>query len=289
MTGYGRAEGETALGHLVVEIKSVNHRFLDTRIRLPRQLSFLEPQLLNHLKNCIARGRVEITLNLVANDAAAAEPALNIPLARHYLEAAEKAADALEIPNSVGLEFILRLPDVLSVVDVCADPEEAWGAIRPIVDMSIRSLGDMRAREGTTLAEDFRKTLTSLEQQRQKLELLKSTVVEDYRDRLQTRLKGLLTENGGLDPVRLHQEVALFADRCDVSEELARLESHFKQFDEIISVPEPVGRRLDFLLQEMFREVNTIGSKANHLEVTQTVLQMKNLVERLREQAQNVE
>jgi uncharacterized protein (TIGR00255 family) len=178
---------------------------------------------------------------------------------------------------------------VLSVADVCADPEEAWGAVRPIVDNAIRSLGEMRAREGTTLAEDFRKTLSSLEEQRGKLELLKTTVVEDYRERLQTRLKNLLTENGGLDPTRLHQEVALFADRCDVSEELARLESHFKQFDEIISVPEPVGRRLDFLLQEMFREVNTIGSKANHLEVTQTVLQMKNLVERLREQAQNVE
>lgn len=289
MTGYGRSEGETALGHLVVEIKSVNHRFLDTRIRLPRQLSFLEPQLLNHLKGCIARGRVEITLNLSANEAAAAEPTLNIPLARLYLEAAEKAADALEIPNSIGLDFILRMPDVLSVVDICADPEEAWGAVRPIVDMAIRSLGDMRAREGTTLAEDFRRTLLSLEQQRKKLEELKSTVVEDYRDRLQTRLKNLLSENGGLDPTRLHQEVALFADRCDVSEELARLESHFRQFDEIISVPEPVGRRLDFLLQEMFREVNTIGSKANHLEVTQTVLQMKNLVERLREQAQNVE
>lgn len=289
MTGYGRSEGETTLGHLVVEIKSVNHRFLDTRIRLPRQLSFLEPQLLNYLKGCIARGRVEITLNLIANEAAAAEPTLNIPLARLYLEAAEKAADALEVPNSIALDFILRMPDVLTVVDICADPEEAWGAVRPIVDLAVRSLGDMREREGTTLAEDFRKTLLSLEQQRKKLEELKSTVVEDYRDRLQTRLKNLLSENGGLDPSRLHQEVALFADRCDVSEELARLESHFRQFDEIISVPEPVGRRLDFLLQEMFREVNTIGSKANHLEVTQTVLQMKNLVERLREQAQNVE
>lgn len=289
MTGYGRAEGETPLGHLVVEIKSVNHRFLDPRIRLPRQLSFLEPQFLNYLKNCISRGRVEITLNLTAGEAAVAEPSLNIPLARLYLNAAEKAADALEIPNSVGLEFLLRMPEVLSIADVSTDPEAAWEAVRPIIDQAIRSLGEMRAREGASLAEDFRKTLSSLEQYRQKLEELKSTVVEDYRDRLQTRLKGLLVDNGGLDPIRLHQEVALFADRSDVSEELARLDSHFKQFDEIISVPEPVGRRLDFLLQEMFREVNTIGSKANHLEVTQTVLQMKNLVERLREQAQNVE
>ncbi len=289
MTGYGHAEGETPQGRLVVEIKSVNHRFLDTRIRLPRQLSFLEPQLLNHLKNCIARGRVEITLNLTAGEGALAEPALNIPLAKLYLNAVEKAADALEVSNSVGLEFILRMPEVLSVADVSADPEEAWCAVRPIVDQAIRSLGEMRAREGTALAEDFRKTLASLEEQRLKLEQLKSTVVEDYRDRLQTRLKNLLSENGGLDPTRLHQEVALFADRCDISEELARLDSHFKQFHKIISVPEPVGRQLDFLLQEMFREVNTIGSKANHLEVTQTVLTMKNLVERLREQAQNVE
>lgn len=289
MTGYGRAEGETSLGHLVVEIKSVNHRFLDSRVRLPRQISSLEPQLLNFLKNAIARGRIEVALSLTSAGAPSAKPVLNLPLAKLYQEAADVAADALEIPNGAGLEFILRMPDVLQVLDSASDPERVWEEIRPIIEQSVRSLGEMRAREGLALADDFRRTLSGLEDLRGRLESLKGTVVEDYRDRLQTRLKGLLSENGGLDPVRLHQEVALFADKSDISEELARLDSHLKQFEEILTVPEPVGRRLDFLLQEMFREVNTIGSKANHLEVTQIVLEMKNLVERLREQAQNVE
>jgi uncharacterized protein (TIGR00255 family) len=289
MTGYGRAEGETSLGHLVVEIKSVNHRFLDSRVRLPRQISSLEPQLLNFLKNAIARGRIEVALSLTSAGAPSAKPVLNLPLAKLYQEAADEAADALEIPNGAGLEFILRMPDVLQVLDSASDPERVWEEIQPIIEQAVRSLGDMRAREGLALADDFRKTLSGLEDLRGRLESLKGTVVEDYRDRLQTRLKSLLSENGGLDPVRLHQEVALFADKSDISEELARLDSHLKQFEEILTVPEPVGRRLDFLLQEMFREVNTIGSKANHLEVTQIVLEMKNLVERLREQAQNVE
>ncbi len=289
MTGYGRAEGGTTFGHLLVEIKSVNHRFLDSRIRLPRQLASLEPMILNHLKNSIARGRVEVSLSLLSTGSGMGEPSLNIALAQLYRQAAETASSALNLPNTVGLEFLLRMPDVLQVSDAGADPETAWNEVRPILDQAIHALGDMRSREGEALTDDFQKTLASLEVHRQRLEQLKETVVVDFRERLQTRLKNLLNENGGVDPVRLHQEVALFADRCDISEELARLESHFKQFGEILFLPEPVGRRLDFLLQEMFREINTIGSKANHLEVTQTVLQMKNLVERLREQAQNVE
>jgi uncharacterized protein (TIGR00255 family) len=289
MTGYGRAEGETSYGRLAVEIKSVNHRFLDSRVRLPRQISSLEPHLLNHLKNSIARGRVEVALSLSTAGAPSARPVLNLPLAKLYREAAEEAAEALEMANGIALDFILRMPDVLQVTDSTSDPEQVWGEVRPVVDQAIRSLGEMRSREGKALADDFRKTLSALEGHRARLETLKSTVVEDYRDRLQARLKTLLAENGGIDPVRLSQEVALFADKCDVSEELARLDSHLKQFEEVLTVPEPVGRRLDFLLQEMFREINTIGSKANHLEVTQIVLEMKNLVERLREQAQNVE
>ncbi|MCG3196433.1 MAG: hypothetical protein GHCLOJNM_00906 [bacterium] len=289
MTGYGRAEGETSLGHLLVEIKSVNHRFLDSRVRLPRQISSLEPHLLSHLKNNIARGRVEVALTLAANSSSVPEPVLNLPLAQRYYEAAEKAADALALPGSIGLDFILRMPDVLQVSEPVADLDQIWEEIRLVVDQAVRALGEMRAREGKELADDFRRTLTALEEHRARLETSKDKVVSDFRDRFEARLKNLLSENGGLDPTRLHQEVAIFAERCDVSEELARLDSHLKQFEEILRVPEPVGRRLDFLLQEMFREINTIGSKANHLEVTQTVLQMKNLVERLREQAQNVE
>lgn len=289
MTGYGRAEGETALGHLVVELKSVNHRFLDSRVRSPRQLSCLETPILAELKNSLARGRVEVNLTLSSSNTSANQPVLNVPLAQQFRQAVSDLARDLDLPDEVSVEFILGMPDVLQAEDTVLDPEEVWNEVRPIFNGAIAALGEMRAREGEVLAEDFRKTLVELEDHRVKLEDLKQHVVEEYRERLHTRLKTLLPENGGLDVGRLHQEVALFADRCDISEELARLASHLQQFGEILDVPEPVGRRLDFLLQEMFREVNTIGSKANHLEIKQISLEMKNCVEKLREQTQNVE
>lgn len=289
MTGYGRADGDISLGHVVVEIKSVNHRFLDSRIRLPRSLSFLEPLVLTHLKSCLARGRVEINTSVTTVGDTTAGPVLNVPLARQYRDAADQAASELELDQSVSLDLILRMPEVLQVTETGGDPEELWEEIRPIFEQAIASLEKMRTIEGTSLAADFRKTLTELEACRSQLEKVKGFVVDEYRERLQTRLANLLSDNGGLDPTRLHQEVALFADRSDISEEIARLDSHFKQFHSILDIPEPAGRRLDFLLQEMFREINTIGSKANNLEITQVVLEMKNLIERLREQAQNVE
>ena len=289
MTGYGRAAGETALGHVSIEIKSVNHRFLDSRVRLPRQLSSLEPYVLAHLKNKVSRGRVEVNVTLVSNTANVTPPTLNLDLARHYVRVAEEAGEQLNLPHQVSLDFILRLPEVLQMVEPEWDVDELWEELRPILDEAIQSLGRMRDREGESLAEDFTKVIHLMRTHCARLEVLKVQVVTDFRERFQARLENLLNDSGSLDPARLHQEVAIFADRCDVCEELARLESHLKQFEEIQRRPEPVGRRLDFLIHEMFRELNTIGSKANHLEVTQIALEMKNCVERLREQVQNVE
>lgn len=289
MTGYGRAESTISLGHLSVEIKSVNHRFLDSRVRLPRNLSSLEPLVLNHLKNALSRGRVEMAINLSSEADTAARPTLNLALAKIYRDVAETASEALEMPNAVSLEFILRMPDVVQVEEQTTDIEEVWEEIRPVVDQAVRNLGMMRAAEGVALAEDFRKILSEIESHLKVVDSLKGRVVEEYRDKLQNRVKALLADNAALDATRVHQEVALFAERCDVSEEIARLASHLKQFADTVSLPEPAGRRLDFLLQEMFREINTIGSKANYLEITKLVLEMKTQVERLREQAQNVE
>lgn len=289
MTGYGRAAGETAVGHVSIEIKSVNHRYLDSRVRLPRQLSSLEPHVLAHLKNRISRGRVEVNVTAVSNASAVAPPTLNLELARHYVRVAEEAGEQLNIPHRVTLDFILRLPEVLQISEPEWDVEELWEELRPVLDEALDSLGKMRDREGKALAEDFAKVIGLMRDHCARLEVLKAQVVSDFRDRFQTRLEALLSDNGGLDPARLHQEVAIYADRCDICEELARLESHLNQFEEIVRRPEPVGRRLDFLLQEMFRELNTIGSKASHIEVTQLALEMKNCVERLREQVQNVE
>ena len=276
MTGYGRAVGEIALGHVAIEIKSVNHRFLDSRIRLPRQISTLEPYILSHLKKKISRGRIEVNVTLVSNQANVTPPTLNLELAKHYVRVAEEAGNHLNIPRQITLDFILRLPDVLQVVEPEWDVDEIWSEICPVLDEAI-------------LAEDFAKVIELMRDHCSRLETLKEEVVQDFRDRFQARLETLLSDNGNLEPSRLHQEVAIFADRCDICEELSRLESHLNQFEEIQKRPEPIGRRLDFLLQEMFRELNTIGSKANHLEVTQHALEMKNCVERLREQVQNVE
>jgi len=289
MTGYGRAAGETSLGHVAIEIKSVNHRFLDSRVRLPRQISSLEPYILAHLKNKISRGRIEVNVTLVTNSSSITPPTLNLELARHYVRVAEEAGDQLNIPHQITLDFVLRLPEVLQMVETEWDVDELWEELRKILDEGIDALGAMRSREGESLSADFTNVIALMRRHCARLEVLKDQVVNDFRERFQSRLDTLLSDNGGLDPARLHQEVAIFADRCDICEELARLESHLKQFEEIQKRPEPVGRRLDFLLQEMFRELNTIGSKANHLEVTQIALEMKNCVERLREQVQNVE
>ncbi len=289
MTGYGRAAGETTLGHVAIEIKSVNHRFLDSRVRLPRQVSSLEPYILAHLKNNISRGRIEVNITLMANTSNVTPPTLNLELAKHYVRVAEEAGDQLNIPHQITLDFVLRLPEVIQMVEPEWDVDELWEELRPVLDEAIESLGKMRTREGESLTEDFTKVIELMRTHCARLDVLKDQVVADFRERFQSRLETLLTDNGGLDPARLHQEVAVFADRCDVCEELARLDSHLGQFEEIQKRPEPVGRRLDFLLQEMFRELNTIGSKANHLEVTQLALEMKNCVERLREQVQNVE
>lgn len=289
MTGYGRAAGETAVGHVSIEIKSVNHRYLDSRVRLPRQLSSLEPHVLAHLKNRISRGRIEVNVTAVSNASSVTPPTLNLELARHYARVAEEASEQLSIPRQITLDFILRLPEVLQISEPEWDVEELWEELRPVLDDALEALGKMRDREGQALAEDFTKVIGLMRDHCARLEVLKAQVVSDFRDRFQSRLEALLNDNGGLDPARLHQEVAIYADRCDICEELARLESHLNQFEEIIRLPEPVGRRLDFLLQEMFRELNTIGSKASHIEVTQLALEMKNCVERLREQVQNVE
>jgi len=289
MTGYGRAEGETSQGHLVFELKSVNHRFLDTRVRLPRQLSFLETPIVAHLKKSLSRGRIDVNVAIASVSATSAHPVLNLPLAQQYRDTAQEAAARLGISDEVSLEFILGMPDVLQCEDTVLDPDRIWEETRPLFDRAIQALGEMRAREGESLAEDFKRTLSELEAHRNRIDGLKSYVVEDYRERLHNRLKTLITDGNGLDVARLHQEVAMFADRCDISEELTRLESHLKQFREILDLPEPVGRRLEFLLQEMFREVNTFGTKANHLGITQVALEMKNCVEKLREQTQNVE
>ncbi|MCA9411018.1 MAG: YicC family protein [Candidatus Omnitrophica bacterium] len=289
MTGYGRGAGETALGHLSIEIKSVNHRYLDSRVRLPRQLSSLEPYILAHLKDRLSRGRVEVNVTLISSSSITTPPTLNLELAKHYVRVAEEAGDQLNIPHQVSLDFILRLPEVIQMVEPEWDVDDLWEEMKPVLDEAIGSLESMRTREGESLAADFSKVIQLMREHCERLEVLKDQVIVDFRERFQTRLDNLLSDNGGLDPARLHQEVAVFADRCDICEELARLESHLKQFEEIQKRPEPVGRRLDFLLQEMFRELNTIGSKANHLEVTQIALEMKNCVERLREQVQNVE
>jgi uncharacterized protein (TIGR00255 family) len=289
MTGYGRAEGQTEHWSLVVELKSVNHRYLDVRMRLPRPLSSLETFILNYLKNELARGRVEVNVTLTGELENSGKPSLNLPLAQRYREVADEAAQGLGLSDPVGLDFILRMPEVIQVIDEALDPDRIWEEVRPVFDKAVAALGEMRDREGKSLHEDFRKTLEFIGGLRGRLEPLKGVVVEEYRERLQNRLNNLLNGNGGLDEGRLHQEVALFADRCDISEELARLDSHLGQFGDMLGDAEPVGRKLDFLLQEMFREINTMGTKANHLEIKQITLEMKNCVEKLREQAQNVE
>lgn len=290
MTGFGRANAITKAGELAVEIKSVNHRFFDPRIRLPRNLSAVEINLINLLKERLSRGRIEMNLNLVPTDADQLPLRVNKPLAARYKELAGQLADELGLADNITIDFLLQQPDVVVTENGTRDSEHLWEEVRGVVSQALDALDQMRRQEGEALEANIRGYIHDLQQQWQILQDCKDDVVSEFKLRFQERLAALL-EGSTLETTRFDQEMALFADRCDISEELSRLESHLAQLGQELEGPsqEPSGRKIDFLLQEIFREINTIGSKANNLLVTQTVLKMKATVEKIREQIQNVE
>lgn len=288
MTGYGKQEFPLENGRIVVEIRSVNHRYGEVFVKLPRTLLALE----NDVRKCVAerlkRGKIEIYIQHEGLAGTGALPRINIPLATAYYEAFVKMKESLGLYDPVPLSLIAAQKDLLITEENGGQPEILHDALVAAVRMAVDSLDSMRLREGEALLEDLqgrRLTLTGLIS---RITERSPVAVAENAARFKARVAQMAGDSG-VEEGRLAQEIALMADRWDINEELVRFNSHLKQFDETLALNEPVGRKLDFLLQELNREVNTIGSKANDAEITSFIVELKAELEKIREQVQNIE
>jgi len=288
MTGYGEASRGTPFGKIRVQIRSLNHRFLDLVLRLPPGFMALEPRFREVIKGCIRRGRVDLYLKIERNEGASPLRArVDWGLARSYLEGMRELKERFDLRGEVDLPLLLSFREVLSPEEEELGEEELWREILPVLEEALRRLDESRRREGEALREDLLERLKAIGGHLQRIEERAPLVVEEYRRRLSSKAKELL--DGELDEGRLALEVALFASRADITEEVVRIRSHLEQFRERLGEGGPVGKALDFLIQEMVREANTIASKSSDLPITRHVLAIKEEVEKLREQAQNIE
>jgi uncharacterized protein (TIGR00255 family) len=289
MTAFGRAELEAEGKKYTCEMRSLNNRYLDVLIRLPRRYGVLEDRVKRLVAARVTRGRVEVSLQIEgAGDAIPQRLEVNMALARQYHEQLERVRREFDIKEPVGLALLLGLRDVIEVKEEEESIDAIWAQMARVVEAVLSALDDMRLAEGRTLAADFTERLNMIEGLLARVAQAAPAVVEDYRNRLAQRIQAALGDFE-VDQGRLLQEVATFADRADVTEELVRARSHIEQFRIMLEAPEPVGRKLNFLLQELGREVNTIGSKAPDAAVSQVVVEAKSELERMREQVQNIE
>ncbi len=287
MTGFGRAQDTRNGREITVELRSVNHRYLEVNTHVPRAYSFIEEKLKPALSGRIARGKVDVGVTIVA-DSAQQTVELDMALARNYAEALNRLAAELEIPNQVTATQIARFPDVFSIAREQPDEAQVWSDVSAVLNEALDSYCAMRAAEGEKMLEDVLSRLETIERAVGEIEKDSETRIERYRDKLLGRMRAVL-EDKNIDENRLLLEAAIYADKSAVDEETVRLRSHIAQFREILRAKEPVGRKLDFLIQEVNRETNTIGSKANDLDITTTVVALKAEIEKIREQIQNIE
>ena len=288
MTGYGKGEASTPNGNFIVEIRSVNHRYGEISVRLPRPLYPFENDVKRLAASVLKRGKIDISVQWDESAAANAAPQLDMAVARGYYEAYTRLSKELNLPQDAPLSLIMSQKGVLKEVAGSVDETELEPHLLAAVQAAVTALDSMRNREGEALSDDLKARRRQIAEWSALIGERTPQVVMEYRQKLKKRLEQLL-EGAEMDDSRLAQEVALLADRCDITEELVRLASHFNQFDEALCGFEPVGRKLDFLMQEMNREVNTIGSKSNDAGITNMVIQIKAEMEKMREQVQNVE
>ncbi len=294
MTGYGRAEFSLAAGEgygaaqgCVVEVKSLNHRYLDINVRMPERFYPLEWRIRERIKKRFSRGSFSVYITYASYAAEALR--LNVPAAEAYLDAARVLKERFGVPGEVDVSVLLRLKEVFSSAEAPgASVEDDWKALVAALDEALDALSAMRRREGEALREDMDARLKVLEGLSELIERRVPEAVVRYRERLAREIRALV-EGGDVDDARILTEAAVFAERTDVSEELVRFSSHIKQMRRYIGRDEAVGRRLDFLCQELLREVNTIGAKSQDVEITQTVVEIKGELEKIREQVQNIE
>ena len=295
MTGFCRGEYEDEKFSATVEMKTVNHRYNEVAIRLPRFLNPLEDRIRKTILRSINRGRIDVFITADYVNDGLCTVKVDKPLAAAYHNALQEVAEAAgiggcKLAEQAEVLYLARCPDVISVKEGFFDVETIWPQLEQALQQAVNNLVAMRETEGGNIYGDFIKRAALIEEKLLQIEARSPQVVEEYQERLSERINDLLEKyNQTVEPERLLQEVAIFADRTSITEEIVRLKSHIKQFREIININQPVGRKLDFLVQEFNREANTIASKANDYTIAQLVVDIKAEIEKIREQIQNIE
>lgn len=287
MTGYGKANLSKNSREYQVEMKSVNHRYLDISIKLPRTLSYLEDEIKKVISATIKRGKVDVFVTFENNSTEGKNIKINTEIAKLYIDELKKLAEQENILANIEVTEISKYPDVLSIQST-QDDETIKQEMLEVTKMAVDNLIAMREVEGKRMAEDMLHRIDSISEKITQISLLSTGLIEEYVVKLEGRIKEIL-KSQEIDPARLAQEVVIYADKCSIQEEVTRLKSHMEQFRTLIHSEEAIGKKLDFIIQEMNRETNTIGSKANNLSITNGVIDIKTEIENIREQVQNIE
>ena len=288
MTGFGRSTYENEGREYIVEIKSVNNRFNDVNIKMPRNLNYLEDKIRKQILSNISRGKVEVSIQLNNNSDLGKKINLNTDIAQKYIEELKKLTQETSIIDNINIMDVAKFPDVLNIrIDEEAE-EVIQKELFTALEGAINSFLDMRQKEGSKIKVDLENRIEVIKQKIEQISSISAGLVDEYVVKLETRIKELL-KTDVVDQTRLAQEVVIYSDKCSVEEEITRLKSHISQFLNLLNENIAIGKKLDFLIQEMNRETNTIGSKANNLEITNLVVDIKTELENVREQIQNIE
>ncbi|HHW46635.1 MAG TPA: YicC family protein [Clostridiales bacterium] len=288
MTGFGRCESTSELMNISIEVKSVNHRYFEFNARVPRIYSFLEEKLKNLFQSKLSRGKIEVFLTINTDMATKSAVEVNYQLAESYINALRSIAEKYNIIDDISTSSIMRISDIFNIVSEPIDEEAIWNEVRPVAEKAVENLIAMKESEGAKLFDDISSRVESILKMVEFIEQRSEITVKLYRERLEQKIRELIGDVQ-VDEQRLLTETAIFADKIAVSEETVRIRSHLNQFAQLLKSDGAVGRKLDFIVQELNREANTIGSKTQDVEIAHVVVEIKSEIEKIREQVQNIE
>ena len=288
MTCYGRGQQIIDGREITVEIKSVNHRYFEFSARVPRAYGYLEEKLKSFVQNKVSRGKVDVGVTIFNIEGKDAQIEVNQSIAVGYIDALRKANETIGLTDDLALSQLIRLPDIFNVVKTTEDEEVIWNIVKTVAEEAVNNFVSMRETEGQKMKDDIKSRLSYISELVAKVEKRSPMVTDAYRERLYNKISEILNDKK-IDEQRILTEAAIFSEKTAVDEETVRLKSHIQQFTELLDTKEAVGRKLDFLIQEFNRESNTIGSKAQDVEITRIVVELKSEIEKIREQIQNIE
>ena len=289
MTGFGRGEFKNDNYHFLVECKTINHKYCDINVRLPRKISFLEDKIRNYVKNFVKRGRVDLYIKLDLIGSEDVNLKFDDKLATQYVNILKEIKEKFDLQDDISVMNVAKFPEIVKCEEKEEDEDLYWSMLKEALDMSMEKLTQMRKEEGEKLAIDTIERCDILANLIDEIEKYSNTVVDEYREKLNNIISEILENPSIIDENRLAQEVAIFADKSSITEEIVRFRSHIEQLRKTVEKNDSIGRKIDFLIQEMNREVNTTGSKSSNINITNLVVEVKSELEKIREQIQNIE